>query len=124
MSQLEAVKGLLLAENAARFSGNDSPLDSDDTLIATVHLMCDGLRILQGGELHDHMLETHPNRAALSVEETETWFERTKNPVLEKPGMAVEQDEQDHGKNGISKRSRGWTRMKHQGQGKAPRKAA
>jgi len=69
MAQLQAVKGLLLAENIARFSGCDSPLDSDETLMAVVHLLREGLGTLTALRLHGQMLDLHPNRAALSVEE-------------------------------------------------------
>jgi hypothetical protein len=69
MAQLTAVKGLLLAENIARISGTDSPLDCDETLITTVHLLREGLGTLKGLRLHEHMLALHPNRAGLSVKE-------------------------------------------------------
>jgi hypothetical protein len=69
ISQLRAVNGLLLADNIARISGNDSPLDSDETLIATVHLMRDSLGALERLPVHKHMLDRCHDRAALSVEE-------------------------------------------------------
>lgn len=68
IAQLESVKGLLFAENVARFSGRDSPLDNDETLIAAVHLICDGLDTLRGLELHEEISSVHPNRAALLLD--------------------------------------------------------
>ena len=69
IAQLRTVKGLLQADNVSRFSGGDSPLDDDEALIAAVHLMREGIDALTGLRLHEHMLELHPNAAALSVEE-------------------------------------------------------
>ena len=69
ISQLRAVNGLLLADNIARISGNDSPLDSDETLIAAVHLMREGLGALERLPVHEPMLDRCPDRAALLVEE-------------------------------------------------------
>ena len=68
ISQLRAVNGLILADNIARISGNDSPLDSDETPIAVAHLQREAIGTLEGLELHGQMLELHPNCAALLVE--------------------------------------------------------
>jgi hypothetical protein len=69
MAQLRAVNGLLLADNMARFSGGDSPLDSVETQIAVAHLQREAIGTLEGFELHEVMMDLHPNRAALAVEE-------------------------------------------------------
>lgn len=68
ISQLRAVNGLILADNIARISGNDSPLDSDETLIAVAHLQREAIDTLTSLPVHEHMLDRCHDRAALLVE--------------------------------------------------------